>query len=209
MASQEFDRTVLLPALLRAIDINKPFDPAFGELVPREWLLSEYSGPELNNSATSNDPELEQLPSHDWFPSESKEVVHKAKGNDFQPPSSKKPRPSLSLKKSSSNCFSKPVTSPQRRGAAKRVVSTNTKLNNEWAMRNLNAWIKIGTKLLLTILFLLTFCLVVTLVSYASGCAVSFKKQKRMTFPTLLQHCSCTVSTVSDNNNLKSCLAIP
>ena len=90
MASQKFDRTVVSPALLRAIDINKPFYPAFGELVPHDWLPSEYSGPELNNSSTSNEPESEQLLSHDWFPSEKK-VVHEDKENDFQPSSSKKP----------------------------------------------------------------------------------------------------------------------
>ena len=116
--SQEFDRAVVSPALLRAIDVNKPkpFNPTFGALVPPEWLL----------------------------PSECKNVADEDKENDsFQPPSNKKPRPSLSLKKkSSSECFSEPVTSPQRQNAAMGVVPTNTKLSNEWAMRNLNAWMK-------------------------------------------------------------------
>ena len=76
MASHEFDRAVVSPALLWAIDINKPFDPAFDELVPRGWLPSKYSGSELTNSSTSNESELDQLTSNELFPSESKEVVH-------------------------------------------------------------------------------------------------------------------------------------
>ena len=87
--SQVFDRAVVSPALLQAIDVNKPkpFNPTFGALIPPEWLL----------------------------PSECKNVADEDKENDsFQPPSNKKPQPSLSLKKkSSSERFSEPVTSPQ------------------------------------------------------------------------------------------------
>ena len=190
MASQEFDRAVVSPALLRAVDINKPFDPAFGELVPREWLLFKYSGPELNNNSTSNEPELEQLPSRDWFPSVSKEVVHEDKENDSQPPSSKKPRSSLSLRKSSSNRFSKPVTSPQCWDAAKGVVPTNTKLNNEWAMRNLNAWIKNWNKVAPddpVPADLLSCGDASILCKWLRYFVQETKKEKA--FPTLLQHC--------------------
>jgi hypothetical protein len=139
MASQEFDRAVVSPSLVRAIDINNlpPIRPGF-ELVPREWLPSECIPPEPSNYLTSK--ESAQPASRDSVPSKKK-IAYDDQENDFQPPSCKKPRASLSLKKSSSDRFSKPVTSPQRRDAAKGVVPTNTKLNNEWAMRNLNAWI--------------------------------------------------------------------
>lgn len=117
-SSQVFDKPVVSPALLLAIDVNKPkpFDPTFCNLVPPEWLL----------------------------PSECKKVTDKDnENNSFQPPSSKKPRPSLSLKKkSSSKRFSEPVTSPQCQNAAKGVVPTNAKLSNKWDMHNLNAWVK-------------------------------------------------------------------
>ena len=110
------------PSVLQNIDYNKPISPAVRLIVPSEFLPSECCG---------------------VLPPGSEVVTEKDQENDLQPPSSKKPRPSLSLKKKGNNeRFSSPVTSPERRDAAKGVVPTNTKLSNEWAMRNMRAWMK-------------------------------------------------------------------
>ena len=131
-SSSDFDRTVVSPSILRRIDTNKPVSPAFGSLVPSEWLLPAWNDPD---HCTTNEPVDTQL---------AGTTIHEDEENDydFQPPN-KKQRSSLSLKKKTGGeRFSKPVTSPQRRDAAKGVVPTNTKLSNEWALRNVNAWMK-------------------------------------------------------------------
>lgn len=115
--SREFDRAVVSPSLLQAIDINKPLNPAF-DLGMSEWMITD---------------EEEILVNERSIDSGNKE------NSGSSSPSRKKPRPSLSLKKKCER-FSKPVTDKELEDAAKGVIPTNTKCANDWALRNLRAW---------------------------------------------------------------------
>ena len=165
-SSSDFDRTVVSPSILRRIDTNKPVSPAFGSLGPSEWLLPAWNDPE---HSTTNEPVDTQL---------AGTIIHEDEENDddFQPPN-KKQWSSLSLKKKTGGeRFSKPVTSPQRCDAAKGVVH---KLSNEWALRNVNAWMKNRNSISPSDPVLSDLLSCADASTLASSSVVSFKKQKK------------------------------
>ena len=116
----DIDRTVVSPGLLQTVDFNKPLDPVF------DLGMSEWMQPKTESKITTTKRTKDQ----DNKENDSLETLCK-----------KKSRPSINLKKNSGH-FSNTVNSEQLWEAAKGVILTNTKMSNEWALRNVHSWME-------------------------------------------------------------------
>lgn len=102
---------VISRCLLEAVDYSLPLDPAF-DIGMSEWLPEDY---QRRYKAFVSDKENSPCPD----------------------PAKKKLK--LSLQKKSASRFST-VSNTEQELAAKGVIPDNTKHSNEWALRNLTAW---------------------------------------------------------------------